>query len=420
MGTTTAPRCPVVHDKPFEPNSLAAAIDPHPWLRQARKQQPVFYDEASAVWFVTRYDDVLEVLKQPAVFSNAGANRFKPLTPRLREVYPAGHPGRHSMLKKDPPDHTRVRKLAQKAYTPKIINRMEAQIRRRAEALIAGFVADGRCDYAAQFAQILPIQVVADIIGAPLELADDFVMWGHDYFALVEGSPELTAEREADIADRGARILHWMRDFIEERRARPQLDLTSALIHAQSDDGEPALSTDEVIGVLNSNLTAGIETTAIFLPLLLRDLLGHAGLWAEVLEDRAVLPNAIDEALRFWTPARAILRSTTQPVVVGGVAIPANAQVALALASADRDEGIFEDPDRFDVHRRNANKHLAFGRWNHICIGAPLARLEARVAIETLADAIPDVRLAPDQQEQWIPHMIVPRFQRLDLEWDAA
>jgi cytochrome P450 len=420
MGTTTAPRCPVVHDKPFEPNSLDAAIDPHPWLRQARKQQPVFYDEASAVWFVTRYDDVLEVLKQPAVFSNAGANMFKPLTPRLRKVYPDGHPGRYSMLKKDPPDHTRVRKLAQKAYTPKIINRMEAQIRRRAEDLIAGFVTDGRCDYAAQFAQILPIQVVADIIGAPLELADDFVMWGQDYFALVEGSPELTAEREADIAERGARILHWMRDFIEERRARPQLDLTSALIHAQSDDGEPALSTDEVIGVLNSNLTAGIETTAIFLPLLLRDLLSHAGLWAEVLEDRSVLPNAIDEALRFWTPARAILRSTTQPVVVGGVAIPANAQVAIALASADRDEDIFEDPDRFDVHRRNANKHLAFGRWSHICLGAPLARLEARVAMETLADAIPDVRLAPDPHEQWIPHIIVPRFQRLDLEWDAA
>jgi cytochrome P450 len=417
LETDSAPRCPVVHGRAFEPSSLEAAQDPHPWLRAARSEAPVFYDNSQDVWFVTRYDDVLEVLRQPNLFSNAGANKFKPLTPKLQRVYPNGHPGQHSMLKKDPPEHTRVRKLAQKAFTPKIVNAMEPRIRGRCEALIEGFLPDGRCDYAKQFAQILPVQVVADITGAPLDLADDFVMWAQDYFALVEGSPPLTPDREDEIADRGARLSAWMTEFIEERQAHPRDDLTSALIHATSDDGEPALSTDEVIGVLNSNLTAGIETTAIFLPLFLRELLSREGLWDAIKHDRSLLPNAIDEGLRYWAPARTNMRAVTEDTTVGGVRIPAGSKLVIALASADRDEGVFADPDRFDIYRPNANKHLSFGRWTHFCIGAPLAKLETRVAIETLADAIPDVQLVPDQEEMWIPHMIVPRFIRLLVEW---
>jgi cytochrome P450 len=412
-----APRCPVVHGQPFAPSSREAAVDPHPWLSAAREQQPVFYDETNDVWFVTRYEDVLEVLRQPVLFSNADANKFKALTPALAEVYPDGHPGRHSMLKKDPPEHTRVRKLAQKAYTPKIINAMEPRIRRRCDDLVDAFINDDHCDYVAQFSRILPVQVVADITGAPLDLADDFVMWGQDYFALVEGAPELTPEREADIAQRGERTLDWMRAFIEDRRRNPQEDLTSALIHATGDDGEPTLTDDEVIGVINSNLTAGIETTTIFLPLLLRELLRRDGLWEAVRRDRSAVPNAVDEGLRFWSPARSIMRGVTADVTLGGARIPAGAKLVVALASAGRDEAVFADPDTFDLHRANANKHLSFGRWTHICIGAPLARLESRIALEVLLDRIPQVRLAPDQEEQWIPHMIVPRFLRLDLEW---
>jgi cytochrome P450 len=415
---SAAPRCPFAHGRRFAPSSLEAARDPHPWLRAARAQTPVFYDETHDVWFVTRYEDLLDVLRQPTVFSNAGANKFKPLTPALRRAYPHGHPGQHSMLKKDPPEHTRIRKLAQKAFTPKIVNQMEPRIRQRSEALIDAFLADGRCDYAKQFARDLPVQVVADITGAPLDLAEDFAMWGQDYFALVEGAPPLTPEREQEMVERGVRMLAWMTDFVEERRAHPQADLTSALIHATSDNGEPALSTEEVIGVLNSNLTAGIETTTIFLPLLLRELLAREDLWEQIKRDRSLLPNAVEEGLRYFAPARTNMRDVTEEAVIGGVAIPAGAKLVIAIASADRDEHVFADPDRFDIRRPNANKHLSFGRWTHMCIGAPLARLETRVAIETLADKIPDVRLVPDQEEVWIAHMIVPRFMSLLLEWE--
>jgi cytochrome P450 len=411
------PHCPVVHGEPFEPGSLAAARDPHGWLRAARAEQPVFYDETHGVWMVTRYEDHLEVMRQPTVFSNSEANKFKELPPRLREVYPDGHPGRHSMLKLDPPAHTRVRKLAQKAFTPRIVNQLEPRVRERCDALIDTFVEDGHCDYARQFSAQLPVQVVADITGAPLELADDFACWGEDYFALIEGSPALTAEREAEIAERAERVMGWMRAFIADRRADPREDLTSALLHAKGDAGEPALSEDEVIGVLNSNLVAGIETTAIYLALLVRQLLERPADWERLKADPARIGNAVEEGLRCWAPARSILRAVTEDAEVGGVTIPAGSMVALVLSSADRDEAVFERPDEFDLDRPNANKHLSFGRYTHMCIGAPLARLEARVAIEALADRIPGVRLAAEQPEAWVPHMIVPRFNSLLLEW---
>lgn len=411
------PRCPVVHGEAFDPGSLAAAEDPHRWLRAAREEQPVFYDEAHEIWVVTRYEDLLDVLRRPTVFSNSEANKFKPLPARIREVYPAGHPGRHSMLKLDPPEHTRVRKLAQKAFTPRIVNQLEPRVRERSDALIDSFVDDGHCDYARQFSALLPVMVVADITGAPLELSADFARWGEDYFALIEGSPELTPEREEEIAARAERVMGWMRGFIADRRENPREDLTSALLHAKGDDGEPALSEDEVIGVLNSNLVAGIETTAIFLAVFLLQLLRRPADWEALKADRGRIGNAVEEGLRCWAPARNILRAVTEDAEVGGVAIPAGSMLVLSLASADRDETVFEHPDEFDVDRSNANKHLSFGRWTHMCIGAPLARLEARVAIDALADRIPEVRLAAEQEQAWVPHVIVPRFNSLRLEW---
>jgi cytochrome P450 len=394
------PRCPFANGQPFEPLSDAATSNPHPWLRAARAEQAVFYSPSNDVYFVTRYDDVLDVLRQPQIFSSLAVNEFREITsPVLKEAYPDGPPSLHSMVRMDPPEHTRVRKLAQKAYTPKIINTMEPRLRDYSNRLIDAFAHDGRCDYATQYAMSLPLLAVVDITGAPLEMADDFLAWGRDTFSLNRGSPPVSRERELEIAARAKRVLGWMHAFIEERRADPRDDLTSALVHATSDDGEPALTTNEVIGVINANLVAGIETTASMLTLLVRQILSDRELLQEVRTDPEMLRNAIEEALRFWTPARLALRLVLSDANVGDVEIPAGSKVAISLASAGRDDEVFPEPDRFDVHRVNANKHLAFGRFNHICIGAPLVRLEARVAVETLLARLPTVRLVPDQPE---------------------
>lgn len=415
-----APRCPFVHGEPFEPRSMTAAIDPHPWLDAAREHEPVFYDEDDDAYFVTRYADVVDVLRQPAVFSSREANAFKPeISPVLEAAYPVGHPGKHSMLKKDPPEHTRVRKLAQKAFTPKLVKLMEPAIRERADALLDGIEGSGRCDIVDRFSTVLPLHVVTDITGAPIEFADDFSMWGQDYFVFVEGSPDPSPEYEREMAERAGRVLPWMTAFVEDKRRNPTPDLTSSLVHAETDDGSPALSTDEVLGVLNSNLVAGVETTAMLIPLVLRQLLGHREQWEAARHDAALLDNAIDETLRMWPPARASWRAVVEDTEIGGVAIPAGASVLISYASANRDPEVFDDPATFDLHRRNANKHLSFGRYTHMCLGAPLARLETRIAIQAISDRLSNVRLVPEQAERWLPHTILPRFAALDLEWDT-
>jgi cytochrome P450 len=172
--------------------------------------------------------------------------------------------------------------------------------------------------------------------------------------------------------------------------------------------------------VLNSNLVAGIETTAIFLPLLLRELLRHPVPWAEVQRDRSLIANAVDEALRLWAPARTNRRAVTQDTMIGGVPIRKGAHVLIAYSSANRDPEAFERANAFDIHRHNANKHLSFGRYTHMCIGAPLARLEARVTIDAVIDRLPNVRLVPGQAETWLPHVILPRFTALEIEWDVS
>lgn len=415
------PRCPFAGGQPFQPRSEAAASDPHPWLDAAREHTPVFYDDDIGAYFVTRYQDLVDVLRQPHVFSSQEANAFKPeVSPVLTAAYPDGHPGQHSMLKKDPPEHTRVRKLAQKAFTPKLIKLMEPEIRERADALLDEIVGSGRGDIIARFATILPLHVITDITGAPVEFAEDFAKWPQDYFVFVEGSPDPTPEYEQEMAERANRILPWMTAFVEDKRTNPTPDLTSSLVHAESDDGSPALSTDEVLGVLNSNLVAGIETTAILIPMLLRQLLAHAEQWDAVRADQSLLDNAIDEALRMWPPARASWRVVTEDTEIGGVLVPAGAPLLMSWAAANRDPEVFEDPATFDLHRKNANKHLSFGRYAHMCLGAPLARLETRIAIQAIIDRLPNVRLAAEQNNQWVPHAIMPRPATLELEWDPT
>jgi cytochrome P450 len=267
---------------------------------------------------------------------------------------------------------------------------------------------------------LLPVQVITDIVGAPMDKDIAFFHWGRDQFAIVEGGPELTPEMAQEMADRAGPFMEWMREFVEDRRANPREDdLVSTLIYATLEDGEPALGTPEVLGIINSFLVAGTETTAVSIPLVVRELLRHPTEWDEIRADPSLISNAVEEGLRYWSPARGTRRFVTKDAVLGGVPIPKGASVHLMLASPQRDEDVFDDPDVFDIHRPNANKNLAFGKGVHMCIGEPLGRLELRVAVETLIERIPDMRLVEPQEERWLPHMSLPRFTALELEWDV-
>jgi cytochrome P450 len=210
----------------------------------------------------------------------------------------------------------------------------------------------------------------------------------------------------------------WFDEYVDFRRITPGDDLISSLLRSTTPEGDPSLSTAEVIGVLNAMMTAGIETTAIFIPALLDRLLSEEALWRRVLDDRELLANAIEEGLRCFGPARGVRRTTTRDVVLGGVSIPKGADIFVYYASANQDEEIFADADRFDLDRDNVDRHFGFGRGTHFCLGAPLARLEARVAIEALMDRLPNLRVA-HQEVQWRRHMIMPRPMSFILEWDV-
>ena len=415
----SVPGCPYVEGKRFDPLDQEQTARPWPWLRQAREASPVFYDERLDVWCITRYEDVRQLYRDYERLSNRNSNTFRELPPRLRAIYPDGHPGTKSMLLKDPPAHTRIRKLVNKALTPKVVAQFEPQIAKRANDLIDAYVDDGRCEFYSQFSAMFAAQVITDVIGAPVELNDDLLNWGNDYFALTEGAPPLTPAHEAEIADRAERMVSFLEDFVRVRREADHGDVVSSLIRATGDDGEPTLGDDEILGVVNSFFVAGVETTQNFLPLLARELLRHPDQWAALVADPTRIENAVEEGLRYWSPARSNRRYTLVDVTVGDVRIPAGSVVLLLPISANHDDEVFSEPESFDIDRPNAPKHLGFGLGVHLCIGAPLARLEACVAVRALAQRIPSLRLVDDQQDSWFPHVTLPRLASLELEWDV-
>jgi cytochrome P450 len=412
-----APRCPAVDGVPFDPFDPAQTDNPYPWMHAAQEQAPVFYFEPADVWCITRYEDILTVMRDDATFSSRNAIVPVEMTGRLREVFPDGHPIRHSLLLKDPPEHNAVRKLAQRSFTPTAVARYEPMIRTRVNALIDAFIDDGRCDLVRQFSGKLPAQVICSIIGVSDEEGRDLANWAEDTMMLFTGGPVLSDEERDRVADRSEPVMRWMRRFVEERQQNPGDDLTSELLQASREDGDSMMTTDEVIGLIDSLLIAGVGTTKIFIALAARLLLSNQDQWAAIVADRSLLDNALEECLRMRSPSRGSRRMTTREVELGGVRIPKGAHIHMMLHAAQRDPSVFEDPDELDIHRPNANKHYSFGRWTHMCLGANLARLEARISFEAFLERMPDLRLVPDQPFSWYPHMTIPQFNSRLVEW---
>ncbi|HEX4360250.1 MAG TPA: cytochrome P450 [Pseudonocardia sp.] len=426
MPTTTPavpadlPRCPFAHGRPYDPLTVAAAEDPQPWLSAARASAPVFHHEPLDLYVVTRHADILAVLRDPATFSSRYANKFKPMdSPALRAAFPHGHPGLRAMTLTDPPAHSRIRRLANVALTPAAVARTEPAMRHRCARLVDGFAADGEADLMARYSSPITVLMITDLAGLPESLDVDLHQWAQDYFAMTLGAPPLTEPAERAIADRAVRMTAFLTDFVEQRRDTPRDDLVSALLAARTPEGDAALTTVEVIAVLNSLLVAGVETTAVFVPMLLRELLRHPEQWAALRADPALLPFVIEEGLRRLSTARGVRRTATRDTEIAGVPIPAGKDVFLTYASANHDEAVFAEPDRFDIRRARADRHLSFGKGIHYCIGAPLARLQSSVAVRTVLDRLPGLRLV-DREIEWLPHMTLPRPVRVRFAWDPV
>jgi cytochrome P450 len=402
----------------FDPLSPEQRADPFPVYAAARRDAPVFYAPAFDLWVVTRHEDVLAVLKDDETFSSRNALRSAPREPlpEVREVLARGWPEMPIIVDSDPPLHTRIRRPITRAFTPRRVAELAPRIEAIAHELLAGFERDGEADLVERFAWPLPLRVMGELIGVP---ADD-LPWLHersrDWLGLYGATGPV--EEQVAAAEGTVALQRYFVEALEARAREPRDDLMSALLDAVAEENDP-ITLVELAGVPLDLLVAGhvTVTRAIgsALVLLLRD---KAGL-EELQREPDLVGPAIDEILRLESPAQGLFRETTRDAELGGMRLPRGARLMVHFGSANRDERVFADPDRYDPRRVELSKHVAFGKGIHFCIGAPLARLELSIALPLLLERLPNLRRADDGPLAYDPIFFARGLSSLRLAWDA-
>jgi cytochrome P450 len=402
----------------FDPLSPDQRDDPFPLFELARREQPVFYAERFRLWVVTRYDDVLAVLKDHSTFSSEGALRSSPdpHPPAVQAALDEGHPEMPIIIDADPPMHDRIRGLVTKAFTPRRVAEMEPRITAFASDLLDGFAADGEVDVIERFAWPLPLMVMGELLGVPREDLPQLHRWSQDWLTLYQQSGSL-----ADRVGYARGFVEFQRYFVRALEARerdPREDLMTALLAARSALPDP-LTIPEVAGVPLDLLVAGHVTVTRAIGSALVLLLDD-GERRDLTAEPEIVPPVVEEVLRLESPAQGLFRTTTRAVELGGVTLPKGARLMVHFGSANRDPSQFAEPQRFDPSRTELGRHLAFGKGIHFCIGAPLARLELRIVLPLLFARLPGLRLAPGRPGEREPIFFARGFSRLQVEWDAA
>ncbi|UUN31160.1 cytochrome P450 [Streptomyces sp. FIT100] len=376
----------------------AFVADPFPLYRQLREDGPVRRAVIAGgldAWLVTRYEDGLAALSDPRLSSDVR----DAADPRVMQQLPETE--RESMLsnmlRSDPPDHTRLRKLVSKAFTARRVAELRPRIQEITDRLLDAVVPVGRAELVADFALPLPVTVISELLGVPFDDRYDFQRWTDDMLLRRAEMPDPAVVNEA-----WQHMRAYLTKLLENKRARPGDDLLSALITAR--DEEQRLNEDELIAMTFLLLVAGYITTVNLIGGGIAALLANPRQLELLRSDPELLPGAVEEFLRFDGPVSpGIARFAREEVEIAGVTVPRGATVLIASAIADRDPERFTDPDRLDITRQD-NAHLAFGHGIHYCLGAPLARLEGQIAIGAVLRRLPGLALAvPPGELRWRP-----------------
>ena len=380
----------------YNPLTPEVRANPYPLYRQLREQDPVHWSELMASWVLTRYDDVEAVLRDPR-FSTARRRTGNRFTEQLMEMQeqmgPIGQAT--TMLRADPPEHTRLRNLVSKAFTPRAIEAMRPHIQQIVDELLDAVAGSDRFDLIHDLAYPLPVIVIAEMLGVAPEDRDRFKRWSGDIAATL-GGPMLSPEVIQQAIASSREMTDYFRGVIEIRRKEPEDDLLSALIAAK-EQGE-ALSEHEVLATCVLLLVAGNETTTNLIGNGMVALLQHPGQLEQLRDDPSLTESAVEEFLRYDGPVQATGRTATEDIEVGGTVIKEGQVAFTLLGAANHDPAQFANPDTLDITRKD-NRHLAFGHGIHFCLGAQLARVEAQVAFETLLRRFPDLKLGADGVE---------------------
>jgi cytochrome P450 len=380
----------------FDPSDPEFLVDPYPVLNRLRERAPLFYDAGRERWFVTRHEDVRSCLRDKRLGRNfrhvlmPEEIGFPPLDPRWQSFWDSE---RWSLLWLEPPDHTRLRKLVAAAFTPRSVEALREPAHDLARELLEPLAEAGEMELLYDYAQPYSIAVICRMLGVPLDRHRDLLDWSHRMVKMYEFEVPLEAARAANQA--AAEFQEYVHELIGERRANPRDDMVTALVQARVDGGK--LSDDEIVSTVIVLLNAGHEASVNTLGNGMRAFARHPDQWQRVVDGSVPASAAGEEMIRFDPPLQLFERWVlTDDFAVGEVPIPRGAKIALLFGAANRDPRVFERPDEFDIGRENAAQHIGFGGGIHVCIGAPLARIELEASLEALRRTWPDFQLVEE------------------------
>lgn len=407
---TTGARCP------FDPLSQQYIGDPAGTLRQARQDEPVFYSEKLNCWVYTRYADIRVALMDFKTYSNVTLAEA-PVPEKFRARVPTNFFAK-SFNAMDPPEHNPVRKVGHSGFSPERLDALALPMKADAHELIDGLSAAGGCELMGDFCHELSHRTIVAFMDLPVsdiprlkQLAEDLPRVFTDHM-----TPMPHEERDQRWA-RVAELRDYFRTVIGERRRAPSHDFVSLMVQAEDETGQPLLSDDRIITHMTEMVFAGTDTTANLIARAVVLLDRHPEQRQRLLKDLSLVDNAIEEVLRMGGSVNGLFRRLTTDVEVGGQKIAAGSTVYLGIASANQDGEQFPEPETFDIGRKDASQHLSFGKGRHLCIGAPLARMEAKIALTALYEKLPTLRLAPGQKLEYDPILLSVMLKSLRVAW---
>ncbi|WP_144508593.1 cytochrome P450 family protein [Bacillus mycoides] len=385
--------------------------DAYEIYKESRKVQPILFVnqiEIGKEWLITRYEDALPLLKDNRLKKDQ-ANVFPQDTKNMYlSVDNSDHLTTH-MLNSDPPNHSRLRSLVQKAFTPKMISQLDGRIQRIADDLISEIERKGTLNLVDDYSFPLPIIVISEMLGIPKEDQAKFRIWSHAVIASPE-TPEEIKETEKQLSE----FIAYLQYIVDVKRKNPKEDLVSALILAENEGHK--LSARELYSMIMLLIVAGHETTVNLITNTVLALLENPKQLQLLKDNPKLIDSAIEEGLRYYSPVEVTTaRWAAEPFQIHDQTIQKGDMVIIALASANRDETVFENPEVFDIMREN-NRHIAFGHGSHFCLGAPLARLEAKIAITALFKRMPELQIKGDREDiKWQGNYLMRSLEELPL-----
>lgn len=393
---------------PYTLLSADITRDPYPLYSAIRATSPVYFDAQLGRWLITGYDEAVAVLGDPRFSSKMAVQAFRADADAAQS--PAARYFASTMVANDPPAHTRLRNLANKAFTPRVVEQLRARIQRLIDALLDAVQASGQMEVMRDLAYPLPLRVIAELLGVEPEMSAQLKQWSNEIVKFVgtpNATPEMLAAANRSVTERNAYILK----LAAQRRTQPRADLITALTDVE--EAGDRLSDEEICATCGILLTAGHETTSNLIGNGLLALLRHPEQLARLRDEPDLITPAVEELLRYDSPAQWTTRLATEDIEIGGAHISRGQVVLVGNGAANRDPARFSEPDALELDR-NPNRHLAFGQSIHFCLGAALARLEGQLAIQTVLRRLPSLRLAATEFE-WQPNFLIRGLQALPV-----